>query len=576
MDGAGNFLPDTGLVGGMHVNEANNAIIEIMRENGALISVDKLEHSYPHCWRHKTPIIFRATPQWFFSMDAMGLREDALREIDKVKFIPAWGKQRIRGMVAERMDWCISRQRTWGVPITVFIHKETGALHPDTPGFIAQVAAMVEQDGIDAWFELDADKFLGADAGAYEKVSDTLDVWFDSGVTHFSVLAADTRLRYPADLYLEGSDQHRGWFQSSLLTSVGINRIAPFKSVLTHGFAVDAQGKKMSKSLGNTVEPQKVIKTLGADILRLWIAATDYRGEMNVSEEILKRMADAYRRIRNTARYLLANLDGFDPAVDCVQDHELLDLDRWILADARELQERIIGLYHSYEFHQIFQALHQYCGVTLSSFYIDIIKDRIYTMQKNSPARRSAQTVMYHITEAFVRWIAPILSFTADEIWRYIPGKRSNSVFLEDWYTGFPEVASHHDKVWSLIIPVRDEVTKQLEKLRAAGAIGSSLDAEVEIHCDGESRRLLDELEDELRFVFITSYARVCDAGSITGDAGPTSIDGIKIRGLASSHEKCVRCWHHREDVGSNAAHPELCGRCVENVAGTGEERRYA
>lgn len=576
VDGAGNFLPDTGLVGGMHVNEANNAIIEIMRENGSLMNVGKLEHSYPHCWRHKTPIIFRATPQWFFSMDARGLRQDALREIDKVQFTPAWGKQRIRGMVEDRPDWCISRQRTWGVPITVFIHKETGELHPDTSKFIEQVAVLVEQDGIDAWFGLDVETFLGADAGNYDKVTDTLDVWFDSGVTHFTVLTPDERLQYPADLYLEGSDQHRGWFQSSLLTSVGINRIAPYKSVLTHGFFVDSEGRKMSKSLGNTIEPQKVIKTMGADILRLWVAATDYRGEMSVSDEILKRMADAYRRIRNTARYLLANLDGFDPSVDCVPDNELLDLDRWILMNARELQERIIRLYDTYEFHQIYQALHQYCGVTLSSFYLDIIKDRMYTTRKDSTARRSAQTVMYHITEALVRWIAPILSFTADEIWHHIPGTRSDSVFLEDWYTGFPRVAAHKEGVWELVMPIREEVTRKLEKLRVAGAIGSSLDAEVEIWCNEDSRCLLDQLEDELHFVFITSYASVHDIGTAKGAAQETIPGGVEIKAVASHHEKCVRCWHHREDVGSNPAHPELCGRCVENVAGSGEIRRHA
>ena len=576
VDGAGVFLPDTPLVGGMHVNEANNAIIEIMRENGALLNVNKLEHSYPHCWRHKTPIIFRATPQWFFSMDTMGLRENALREIDKVKFTPAWGQQRIRGMVAERPDWCISRQRTWGTPITVFIHKQTGDLHPETSALIEGVAGMVEQEGIDAWFGLDVEKFLGEDAARYDKVTDTLDVWFDSGVTHFSVLANDERLRYPADLYLEGSDQHRGWFQSSLLTSVGMNNIAPYKSVLTHGFFVDAEGRKMSKSLGNTVEPQKVIKTLGADILRLWVAATDYRGEMSVSDEILKRIADAYRRIRNTARYLLANLDGFNPAADCVAEHELLDLDKWILAGAAKLQDRIIDLYERYEFHQIYQSLHQYCGVIMSSFYLDIIKDRMYTTQKNSTARRSAQTVMYHITESFVRWIAPILSFTADEIWRHIPGSRGDSVFLEDWYAGFPKVTTQDDKMWSFVIPLRDEITRELEKLRIAGAIGSSLDAEVEVYCNAEYRQLLEQLEDELRFVFITSYARVFDITSADDSTVNTPIDGIRIKAFASNHGKCVRCWHHREDVGKNSSHPELCGRCVENVDGSGEKRNHA
>ena len=355
-----------------------------------------------------------------------------------------------------------------------------------------------------------------------------------------------------------------------------MNNMAPYKSVLTHGFFVDAEGRKMSKSLGNTVEPQKVIKTLGADILRLWVAATDYRGEMSVSDEILKRIADAYRRIRNTARYLLANLDGFNPAADCVAEHELLDLDKWILAGAAKLQDRIIDLYERYEFHQIYQSLHQYCGVIMSSFYLDIIKDRMYTTQKNSTARRSAQTVMYHITESFVRWIAPILSFTADEIWRHIPGSRGDSVFLEDWYAGFPKVTTQDDKMWSFVIPLRDEITRELEKLRIAGAIGSSLDAEVEVYCNAEYRQLLEQLEDELRFVFITSYARVFDITSADDSTVNTPIDGIRIKAFASNHGKCVRCWHHREDVGKNSSHPELCGRCVENVDGSGEKRNHA
>ena len=577
VDGRGVFVDSTGLVGGMHVDKANNVIIEHMRETGALMRVAKLEHSYPHCWRHKTPIIFRATPQWFFSMDARGLRADALREIDKVNFVPDWGRQRIRGMVAERTDWCISRQRTWGVPIAVFIDRDTGELHPETAALIEKIAVLVERDGIDAWFELQPEDLLGAADTRYSKVLDTLDVWFDSGVSHYAVLATDPRLQYPADLYLEGSDQHRGWFQSSLLTSVGINRIAPYKGVLTHGFTIDAAGRKMSKSLGNTIEPQQITRTLGADILRLWVAATDYRAEMSLSDEILKRMTDAYRKIRNTARYLLANLDGFDPERDGVATEALLDLDRWVLEYTAVLQREIISAYTDYQFHLIYQKLHHFCVVTLSGFYLDILKDRMYTMRKQSHERRSAQTVMYHVVEALVRWLAPILSFTAEEIWQYIPGRRGASVFREDWYTGVViDPAPLRDEHWRQIIAVRDAVSKQLEQLRVAGAIGSSLDAEVAIYCDGALKDHLLRLEDELRFVCITSYASVSAVREKTEAAVSGGLDDLWVRVQASTHRKCIRCWHHREDVGSNTDHPELCSRCVENVAGDGEIRKYA
>jgi len=576
VDGRGVFIDTAELVGGLHVDKANNAIIEMMRENGALLLVDKLEHSYPHCWRHKTPIIFRATPQWFFSMDGRGLRENALHEIDRIAFIPDWGRQRIRGMVSERADWCISRQRTWGVPIAVFVDKETGELHPDTPALIERVAVMVEAEGIDAWFQLDPANILGDDRDSYNKVNDTLDVWFDSGVSHFAILAKDERLQYPADLYLEGSDQHRGWFQSSLLTSVGINKISPFKEVLTHGFTIDAEGRKMSKSLGNTIEPQQVTKTLGADILRLWVAATDYRAEMSMSDEILKRMTDAYRKIRNTARYLLSNLDEYDPATDLIANDDLLDLDRWVLEHTGQLQRELIRAYKSYQFHVIYQRLHHFCVVTMSGFYLDILKDRMYTMQKTSHARRSAQTVMYHVVEALVRWLAPILSFTAEEIWQHLPGPHASSVFCEEWYTGVDiDLDPGRDARWRQIISVRDEVSKQLEKLRVAGAIGSSLDAEVDIYCDVELKGILDGLGDEMRFVLITSYANVHAGSARPETAVVTDLDGLWINAFASDHAKCVRCWHHRADVGSNPEHPQLCSRCADNVAGNGEIRKF-
>ncbi|MGE0372405.1 MAG: isoleucine--tRNA ligase [Gammaproteobacteria bacterium] len=590
VDARGCFLPDTPLFAGQHVFDANGHIIEELKARGALMHAEAIRHSYPHCWRHKTPIIFRATPQWFINMEQRGLRGQALDAIRQVNWIPQWGQARIEGMIEKRPDWCISRQRTWGVPIAVFVHRQNGELHPRTPELIEQVAQRVEHGGIDAWFDLNPEELLGAEAREYDKVTNILDVWFDSGVTHFCVLGHD--MPFPADLYLEGSDQHRGWFQSSLLTSVAMHGIAPYKAVLTHGFTVDAQGRKMSKSLGNVVAPQKVVNSLGADILRLWVAATDYRGEMNVSDEILKRTADAYRRIRNTARFLLANLNGFDPLSHQLPWDETLSLDQWIILRAGQLQAEIRQAYQNYEFHLIYQKVHNFCAVDLGAFYLDVIKDRQYTTRADSRARRSAQTAMYHLVEALVRWITPILSFTAEDIWKHLPGARGESVFLEEWYEMGPigGIPSGDEKgpgaitanllvvEWGTIIEVRMAVSKELEKLRVAGAIGSSLDAEVDLYCGDELRTLLAGLGDELRFVLITSYARVHTAGDRPADAVEAAAEGapfwIKVR--ASSHPKCVRCWHHRADVGNDAEHPELCGRCIENVAGPGEERRYA
>jgi len=574
--GNGCFVEGTEYFAGEFVLKANGHVIEVLKDKGNLVFTETVQHSYPHCWRHKSPIIFRATPQWFFTMDGNGLRESALREIGNVKWLPAWGQQRIEKMVADRGDWCISRQRTWGVPIAVFVHKQTGELHPDTNDLIETVAKLIEQKGIDAWFDLDTTAIAGMVSDEYEQVRDILDVWFDSGVTHATVLRADQRLQFPADLYLEGSDQHRGWFQSSLLTSVGINNVAPYKEVLTHGFTVDAQGKKMSKSRGNVVAPQTVMNTLGADILRLWVAATDYRGEMSVSDEIVKRTADAYRRIRNTARYLLANLDGFDPDRDSVKPEHLLALDRWVLNQTVQMQQELIAAYDSYQFHVIYQKLHHFCVVILGNFYLDIIKDRIYTCRTNSTARRSAQTALFHIVEAFVRWIAPILSFTADEIWQHLPGQRDDSVHLQEWYRGIAVTDDSDDEKWVQIIAVRDEVSKVLERLRVAGEIGSALDAEVSIYCNQQYQRALALTQDELRFVLMTSYASVQDEVNRPDDAIVTETEGVWIRAVASAHKKCIRCWHHREDVGHNAKHAELCLRCVENVDGEGERREYA
>ncbi|WP_297526655.1 isoleucine--tRNA ligase [Thiohalobacter sp.] len=582
----GRFLPDTELFAGQHVFAANDEVIEVLKARGALVHEEKLRHSYPHCWRHKTPIIFRATPQWFISMEAQGLREKALAEIGRVQWLPEWGRARIEGMVANRPDWCISRQRTWGVPIALFVHRQSGELHPDTPRLIEEVALAVERKGIDAWFELSAEALLGDEATDYDKVTDTLDVWFDSGVTHACVLDRREELRRPADLYLEGSDQHRGWFQSSLLTSVAMHGEAPYRSVLTHGFTVDAKGQKMSKSKGNVVAPQKVVNSLGADILRLWVAATDYRGEMSVSDEILKRMADAYRRLRNTARFLLANLEGFDPVEDAIAPDDMIMLDRWAVERARLLQQDLVRAYDRYEFHHIYQKVHNFCAVDMGAFYLDIIKDRQYTTQRDSLARRSAQTAMYLIVEALVRWLAPILSFTADEIWRHIPGEREPTVFVETWFE-LPEMFLADDALsrdygmdfWARVIEVREAVSKELERLRVAGGIGSSLDAEVDLYCGREIHDLLARLGDELRFVLLTSDARIHPVTVPPDDAihfTLSSNDEIWVAVAPSDHPKCVRCWHHRADVGSHPEHPELCGRCVENVAGDGEQRRYA
>ncbi|MEW8563369.1 MAG: isoleucine--tRNA ligase [Candidatus Thiodiazotropha sp.] len=574
--GNGCFVEGTELFAGQHVLAANEKVIEVLKQRGALVHEERLRHSYPHCWRHKTPIIFRATPQWFVSMDQNGLRDNALGEIEKVAWMPDWGEARIKGMVENRPDWCISRQRTWGVPITLFIHKQSGELHPQTPALIERVAKMVEQEGFEAWFNLDPETLLGEQAGAYEKVTDTLDVWFDSGVSHHCVLDAREGLRFPADLYLEGSDQHRGWFQSSLMSSVAMNGCAPYKGVLTHGFTVDAEGRKMSKSLGNVVAPQKVLKTLGADIIRLWVAATDYRNEMSVSDEILKRTADAYRRIRNTARFLLSNLNGFDPALNKIDPGQMIELDRWIVDRTLQLQEEIVAAYANYQFHLIYQKIHNFCVNELGGFYLDIIKDRQYTTQADSLPRRSCQTAMYHIIEAMVRWLAPILSFTADEIWQSMPGERSESVFLEQWYPGLfalDREASFNREFWQRVIGVRESVGKAMEAFRSSG--NSSLDADLELYCSADLKAQLERLGDELRFALITSDVKLHDLAERSADAVETDDQDLMVTVKASPHDKCVRCWHHREDVGANPDHPELCGRCVDNVEGDGEPRRF-
>ena len=580
----GVFVEGTPLFEGKHVFKANDDVLEVLRTNNALVHAEKLLHSYPHCWRHNTPIIFRATPQWFISMDQKNLRADAMKQIKQTTWLPEWGQARIESMVEGRPEWCISRQRTWGAPIALFVHKQTEEIHPRTIELIEQVAQQIEQKGIDAWYELDVKALLGDEADDYYQVKDILDVWFDSGVTHYVVMNQREGVEdYPvADLYLEGSDQHRGWFQSSLLTSVAMTGKNAYKAALTHGFTVDEKGHKMSKSRGNGVEPTKLSNTLGADILRLWVAATDYRGEMTFSNEILKRIADAYRRIRNTSRYLLANLDDFDPEIHKVAVDKMVSLDRWAVARTHQLQQELEEAYSNYEFHKIYQKVHNFCAGDMGSFYLDVIKDRIYTMPTDSQARRSAQTAVFHIVEAMVRWFAPVLSFTAEEIWKFLPGERTESVFFSEWYA-FPDIPKDEYGMdldyWKQVIEVRDVVNKELEALRTAGEIGANLQAEVELYCGREIYDLLNRLEDELRFVFITSTTRLYIAGEPPKEAQHVTLstnDEIWIAVSASEHQKCERCWHYREDVGANAKHETLCGRCIENIDGDGETRLYA
>ena len=577
--GDGRFLPSTPLFAGEKVFDANKHVVEVLAERGALLHHEPFRHSYPHCWRHKTPVIFRATPQWFISMEQAGLRKAALAEIGRVEWTPGWGEQRIYSMIEGRPDWCISRQRAWGVPLALFTHRETGELHPDTPALVDKVASLVDTGGIDAWWELDPATLLGADAANYEKVTDIMDVWVDSGVSHHCVSQLFPSIRTPADLYLEGSDQHRGWFHSSLLTSVAQKGHAPYKGVLTHGFTVDEKGRKMSKSLGNVILPQKVMSTLGADILRLWVAATDYANEIAVSDEILKRTADSYRRMRNTVRFLLGNMAGFDPARDAVPFEQMVALDRWAIERTRALQEEVLAAYRSYDFHLIYQKLHNFCVVDLGGFYLDVIKDRLYTTSARGLPRRSAQTAMHWIAEAMTRWLAPILSFTAEEIWRYLPGPRAESVFLTTWTT-FPAAPADPSGIdWNRVLEARAAVLRELERLRVAGAIGAPLDAVVDLYGTPEWCAALAPLGDELRFVLITSEARVHALDARPGDAVPADAEGQGGLWLAvrpSTAAKCVRCWHKREDVGSVAGHEEICGRCVTNLDGPGETRRYA
>ncbi|WP_375751233.1 isoleucine--tRNA ligase [Vibrio sp. HN007] len=577
----GVFLPDTELFAGQHVFKANDSVLEVLKERGALLHHHAYEHSYPHCWRHKTPIIFRATPQWFVSMDQAGLRAKALESIKGVQWMPDWGQSRIEGMIEGRPEWCISRQRTWGVPIALFVHKETSELHPNTSELIEKVAKLVEEKGIQAWWDVDSAELMGEeDAQNYEKVLDTLDVWFDSGVTHYAVV--DNREEFngaSADMYLEGSDQHRGWFQSSLISSIAMKGEAPYKQVLTHGFVVDGQGRKMSKSIGNVVAPKDVTNKLGADILRLWVASTDYTGEVAVSDEILKRSADAYRRIRNTARFFLANLNGFNPETDIVPVEEMVALDRWAVDRAQAAQEEIVKAYDEYNTHGVTQRLMQFCSIEMGSFYLDVIKDRQYTAKLGGHAQRSCQTALYYIVEALVRWMAPIMSFTADEIWNQMPGEREKFVFTGEWFEGLFGLAEGEElnnEFWNDAQAVRGQVNKLLEAARNEKVIGGALQAEVTLYADDALAAKLNKLEDELRFVLLTSKAEVKPLSEKSDAAQATELEGLFVEVKASEAEKCDRCWHHVADVGTIEGHEKICGRCVSNVDGEGEERKFA
>ena len=571
----GRFYADTPIVGGLSVWDGNKKVLETLSENGHLLAQARLTHSYPHCWRHKTPIIFRATRQWFIGMDRMGLRdagernetlrEKAMHAVENTEFFPAWGRARLEAMMKTRPDWCVSRQRNWGVPIAFFMHKTTGELHPRSSELLEQVARLVEQRGIEAWFSLDPKELLGDDAENYVKNKDTLDVWFDSGVTHACLLKEREGLAHPADLYLEGSDQHRGWFQSSLLTGCASDGHAPYKALLTHGFVVDAKGHKMSKSKGNVVAPQKVMDTYGADILRLWVASTDYSGELTISDEILKRAVDGYRRIRNTLRFLLANTADFDIEKNAVSTDNWLEIDRYALALTGQMRDTVLADYQIYSFHTAMQRLQIFCSEDLGAFYLDVLKDRLYTSGADSTARRAAQTTLWHILQTLTKLLAPVLSFTAEEIWQL--AGQSESVFFERWHA-LPAQADEAELLarWSRLRELRALTTKRIEELRVAGAVGSSLQAEVTLLASGDDYDLLASLGDDLKFVLITSAARVEKSDGET-----------RVEASASSHQKCERCWHYREDVGgADTAHPGLCGRCVSNLHGAGEARQHA
>lgn len=571
----GCFISELPRLAGMHVfKQGNDAIIEWLKENDRLLKHDKIEHSYAHCWRHKTPLIYRATSQWFIGMDKVGtngttLRNNALKAVDDTEFVPAWGRARLQAMIEGRPDWVVSRQRFWGTPMALFAHKEMGELHPNSAELLEKVAQRIEQKGINAWFELDKSELLSPeDCEQYDKLSDTMDVWFDSGSTHYSVLKQRDELAHPADLYLEGSDQHRGWFQSSMLTGCATLGRAPYKQLLTHGFVVDQNGRKMSKSVGNVVAPQEVYNEFGADILRLWAANTDYSGELAISKEILKRVTEIYRRIRNTLSFLFANLKDFNPIEDAIPQADMVEIDRYALVLARQLQEKLAGEYYPrYAFHFAVQELVQFCSEDLGAFYLDILKDRLYTTKANSHARRSAQTALYHITRSLVLLMSPILCFTAEEAWELIGGGEEDSVLYHTWHE-FPTMPAASETAllekWTAIREARAAVSAAIEPLRVSKEVGSSLQAEVVLTAPENVFAALETLDDELKFVMLVSKIQLVQGDELSATVTP------------SQEQKCERCWHYVASVGSVAQHPTLCARCVENIDGNGENRIYA
>ena len=575
-DGIFSGLPEE--LNGTHVYKLDEQIINILTRKDKLLSSNKFKHSYPHCWRTKTPLIYRATPQWFISMKKNNLIDKTLEKIPEVEWLPAWGKARIEGMISQRPDWCISRQRKWGVPITLLINKKTGEPHSNSSIIFSRICKLVEEHGIEKWFEIDIGDLID-NPDDYEKVQDTLDVWFDSGSSHAAVLETSANLRFPADLYLEGSDQHRGWFQSSLLTSIAVNDSVPYKAAMTHGFTVDGRGNKMSKSKGNVIAPQKIINRLGSDILRLWVASTDSSSEMTVSEEILNRTSDKYRKIRNTIRFLLSNIDDYDPETFSVKDTSI-ELDKWIVLKAINLQKVILDHYNKFNFHIISQLIHGFCVNELGSFYLDVIKDRQYTCKKDSTERKSAQNSMYVILQMLLSWIAPICPHTAEEAWSHVPKNSQKSIFFNKWLiindSEIPQTKINLEN-WEKILEIKKYVSKELENKREKNIIGSSLDADVKILCSDNLYNLLSEYGDELKFIFITSKV-ILERENNLKDGQIYEINGenLKVEIENSKNKKCERCWHRCISVGTDKNHKTLCVRCISNVYGSGEIRRYA